>query len=127
MNTSSKISAVLAYLLLVVGWLYVLLLRREDRLATFHVRQSIGLVLLAIAGPLIWAVVGWLWSLIPSVGPLIAIALFSFVIALYIVLAIAWVVGLIYALQAREQPLPIVGAWANRLPVGRHASPPEYH
>ena len=48
MNTSNRFSAFIAYLLPVVGWLYVWLFRRKDSFAIYHLRQSIALVLLLL-------------------------------------------------------------------------------
>jgi uncharacterized membrane protein len=113
-STSSKISAFLTYLLLVIGWLYVFLFRREDKLAMYHTRQSIMLVIAAIGIPLVWGVLGWLISLIPYVGFIIAAAFFALVIAAGISFIIVWIVGMVYAWQAKFKPIPVVGRWAER-------------
>ena len=115
MNTSSRISAFLAYLLLIIGWLYIFLFRRNDKLALYHTKQSIMLVMVAIGAPVSWAVLSWLIALIPLVGPPIATALFALVIASYALLLVNWVVGMVYALQSKLRPLPVVGKWAERL------------
>ena len=115
MSKPSKTLAFLAYLLSILGWLYVLLFHRKDELAFYHARQSMMLTLLAIVTPAVWIVVGWALAWIPLVGPLTAASLFSLTIAIYIFLAVAWIVGMIYALQAKMKPLPIVGGWTERL------------
>ncbi|HIQ04464.1 MAG TPA: hypothetical protein EYH31_02070 [Anaerolineae bacterium] len=74
------------------------------------------LTILAVGVPAVWAVLSWVVSWIPY-GFLLAAALFSLVIATYIVLAVCWVVGMVYALQAKAKPVPIVGGWAQRLPI----------
>jgi uncharacterized membrane protein len=110
--------AFLAYLLSVLGWLYVLLFRRKDKLAVYHAKQSLGITVIAIGGPLIWAGAAWVLSWVPLVGPVLAAASFSLIILTYIVLVAAWIVGMIYALQAKMKPVPVVGGWAERLPIG---------
>lgn len=116
MNQSSRISAFLAYLLLIIGWLYVFLLNRNDRLAVYHAKQSIMIVLAAIATPVVWVVFSWLITFIPLVGAVLAIASFALVIATYFALVVAWLVGMSYALQEKIKPVPLVGKWAEHLP-----------
>ena len=112
-NTSSRVSAFLAYLLLVFGWLYVFLFRRNDQFAVFHAKQSIAAV--AVAGIVFaaWAVVAWLTAWLP-LGMVLGGALFALVILTFIVVIIAWIYGLIYALQGKSSLIPIVGGIANR-------------
>jgi uncharacterized membrane protein len=110
--------AFLAYLLNTLGWLFVFLFYRQDKFALYHAKQSLGLTLAAIGGPILWIVIGWLISWIPYVGFVLAISLFSLLMALYAVLVIAWIMGMAHALQAKRQPVPLVGRWAERLPIG---------
>jgi uncharacterized membrane protein len=117
--------AFLAYLLPIFGWLYVLLFHRKDEFAAYHAKQSLGLTVIAIGAPAIWAVVAWIVSWIPLIGPIIAVALFSLVIATYMLLIVAWVTGIVYALQAKAKPIPVVGGWAERIPIGR--TPEDVH
>ena len=118
MSTSNRISACLAYLLLIIGWIYIFLFRREDKLAIYHTKQSIMLTIVAVGISLAWVVFGWFVSLVPFIGFIIAVALFALVMAIYILLAVNWVVGMVYALQARFKPIPVVGGWAEQLPIG---------
>lgn len=116
MTISSRISAFLAYLLLIIGWLYIFLFCRDDKLAVYHVKQAVMLILTAVGSFVVWVVAGWIISLIPVVGFIIAVALFSLVIATFILLVVDWIIGMIYALQAKSKPLPVVGRWGERLP-----------
>ncbi len=117
MSEPNKILAFLAYLLTVPGWLYVLLFRRDDKFAVFHAKQSAVLTLVAIGAPLAWMVVGWILAWIPLIGYILAIALFSLVIAAYAVLIVDWIIGMAFALQLKRAPLPVVGGWAKTLPI----------
>lgn len=54
MSKQSPFPAVIAYLIPVVGWLYVYLFQRKNTLAVFHLRQSIGLVLFLIGSLVVW-------------------------------------------------------------------------
>jgi uncharacterized membrane protein len=108
----------LAYLLPVVGWLYVFVAHRKDKLAVYHVKQSIMLVIVAAGALVIWIIFSWLITFIPYVGGVLAVASFALVIALYVALIVSWIMGMIYAWQARFKPAPLVGDWAERLPIG---------
>ena len=110
-----KVLAFLSYLLSILGCLYVLLFEREDKLAVYHAKQSLTIVVTAVGALLAWLLGTWGLTWIPIVGPLLAAALFSQVILLYIFLAVVWIIGIIYALQAKRQPLPLIGKWAERL------------
>ncbi len=119
MNQPGKIPAFLTYLLLFFGWIYVFVAHRDNKLAIYHTKQSIMLVLTAISVPLIWAIIGWLLSfIIPYFGFVFAIALFALAIVILLFLALIWIIGMTYALKAEFKPLPVVGGWAEQLPIG---------
>jgi uncharacterized membrane protein len=115
-NQSSRLPAILAYLLPVIGWLYVFFFQRKNSLAMYHLRQSIGLILFLAAMAVGWAVIGWVLAWIPYLG-IFSIALFSIVIVAYLYGSVAWIMGLINAFRARQTPLPLFGQWASRLPI----------
>lgn len=116
MSEQKRTLAFVAYLLSILGWLYVLLFRRKDRLAVYHAKQSLGLTLVALAAPAAWALGAWLLSWIPLAGPLIAAIAFSLVILTYLFLGAAWVTGMVNALQGKTKPLPLLGRWMERMP-----------
>ena len=116
MNTSSRLPAVLAYLLPILGWLYVFFFQRRNSLALYHTRQAIGLVVFLILTLIAWAVVGWLLAWIPYLN-ILSIALFALVVSAYLFGIVAWLFGIYYALSDRESPLPLFGRLASRLPI----------
>ena len=116
MNRSSRLTAVLAYLLPVLGWLYVFVFQRRNSFALYHLRQAIGLVVFLVVILVAWAVVGWLLAWIPYLG-ILSIALFALVVSAYIYGIVAWLIGIFNALSDRESPLPLFGRWASRLPI----------
>lgn len=118
MSKPKRHAAFLAYLLPIVGWLYVFLFHRRDEHAVYHAKQSIVLTTTAVGAPAAWAVVAWIVSWIPLAGPIISAALFSLVILIYIFLATTWVIGMVYALQAKMKPVPVLGGWAERISIG---------
>jgi uncharacterized membrane protein len=115
MTTASRLAAALAYIPL-IGWLYVYFFQRQNLLALFHLRQSVGLFLFLIATLAGWGVVAWIVAWVPYLAVL-SIALFAIVIVAYFYGVLAWILGLINALRNRLTPLPGFGRWANRLPI----------
>ena len=113
-----QIVAFLAYFVPVLGWLYVLLFQREEKLAVYHAKQSLVLTITAVLAPVVWAISAWVLALVPLLGPITAAALFALVILVDICLAVPWVIGMIYALQAKMRPVPVFGGWAEKIPVG---------
>ena len=112
-----RISSILAYLLFVIGWVYVLIVDRKNKTAMFHVKQSMGLVLYVVGSTLLWVVVGFLLAMIPYYGAIMALLLFTIVICVYLSAAVLFIVGIVNAANGKAAPLPIVGGWANRLPI----------
>ena len=111
-NSQEKYFAFLAYLLSLVGAIYVLFFRPEkEQFALYHAKQSLGIQLIALALLLAWFIVMWILAWIPYIGFIFGIALFSLVIAAYIVLTISCISGMVYALQMKQQPVLIIGNW----------------
>lgn len=117
MDKPGKHLAVLAYLLGPLGWLFVFLFQRKNEFVVYHAKQSLLLNMLAVCTPAVWAIVAWFISWIPFLGPVVAVTLFTLVIAVYILLIVAWVTGIVYALRAEAKPVVFVGGWAERLPI----------
>jgi uncharacterized membrane protein len=107
---------VLAYLIPVIGWLYVLFFQRKNELAVYHLRQAVGLLLFLVAVLAGWAIIAWILAWIPFVAVLSA-ALFTIVITAYLYGLAAWILGMSKALRGQLTPLPLFGQFANRLPI----------
>ena len=94
-DTQDKTIAIVAYLT-VIGLVVALVMNNEkkDLFSTYHIRQSLGLVLTSIALSLINVIpiLGWIVSLIGA-----------------FVLLYMWVMGLLNAINGREKPVPILG------------------
>ena len=118
MNAPKRQFAFFAYLVPVLGWLYVLLFERKDEFAVYHAKQSMTLTITAIAAPLIWVIAAWVLAWVPLMGSVLAASLFALVVLTYLFLAVVWIVGMINALTARAKPLPVVGRWAERISIG---------
>jgi len=115
MSKPSRLPAVLAYVP-VIGWIYVLFFQRQNALGLYHLKQSVGLFLFLVGTLVGWIVVAWLLTRIPYMDVL-AVSLFTLVIAAYLYGLVAWVLGLSNAFRERLVPLPLFGRWASRLPI----------
>ncbi len=113
MDSSDRISATLAYIP-VIGWIYVLILKRQEPLPMFHVRQSIGLFLFLLATFAGWTAFTWVLGWIPY-GFMVGVAFFTMVIAAFIFGVVAWITGISHALQGRMVLLPLFGKMANSI------------
>lgn len=106
-----RMFAVLAYVLPIAGAIIGLLVDGANPLTRAHARQSLAAILTLALAFFVWAIGGYVLSLIPIAGPIVAIALFSLVIAMAIFLAANWLISLVMALRGEERTIP----FANRL------------
>jgi uncharacterized membrane protein len=113
METSDRLSALLAYIP-VIGWLYVILVKRQNSLSMFHLRQSIGLFIFLGAAFAAWVAISWVVSWIPF-GFMVGMALFTLVITVFIFGIFAWISGILHALKGRMDLLPLIGKMANSI------------
>lgn len=116
MKTSDRILALIAYLLPVVGWLYIGIFQRKNSFAMFHMRQAVGTFLVLILAFVTWVIVGWIIAWIPY-GFVLSIALYSLVIVAVIIVVIGWFMGMVNSVCLRRAFLPFYGRWADRLPL----------
>jgi uncharacterized membrane protein len=93
-NSDAKVVAIFSYVTL-VGWIVAIVLHNNNRseLGAYHLRQSLGLMLTMAV----------LWF-IPVIGWILNIVLFIFMI-----------IGLIYASQEEQKPVPVVGEFYQNL------------
>ena len=109
MNNTNRFSALLAYILPVIGWAYVAVARKNDQLAMHHTRQAITVFLVAVGTFFGWLIVGWLISFVPFFGFIIMIATFSLVMIILFAMVVNWIIGIVYVSQAKMDPLPVTG------------------
>ncbi len=116
MDKSQRFQGFIAYILPVIGWIYLIIFQRKNRFAQFHLRQSIGLFLFLIFVTVGWGLVAWLLAWIPYAS-ILGIALFSLPLTAYVFGVVAWIIGIVNALLCRETYLPVIGGYSSRLPV----------
>lgn len=98
-----KIFAFLCYLITIIGVLIVLLTKKEDKFAVYHAKQ--GLVLF-----ITWIIVGVV------AGVLVVVPILGWLIgfALYIIMVVLWIMGMVNALGGHEKPLPLIGQFGDK-------------
>jgi uncharacterized membrane protein len=96
-STNAQLIAVISYLWF-IGWIIAFVLYQNDKseFAIYHMRQSLGLHIIAI--------IGWIIFIIPIIGWLVAVLYF-----------VIWLMGLIYAAQGEMKPVPIIGEFMQNL------------
>jgi len=73
MQRPNRLLAALSYVLILIGPLALILLRRRDRFTLYHACQSLALVGGAVAVPLLWVVFGWLVAFVSVEYPVLFI------------------------------------------------------
>ena len=110
-SLDGKSIAIISYLT-IIGWViaYVMNSNNKSQLAIYHIRQSLFLML---AGLVLYIIQVMLLSL-PYIGWMIN--LLSMPIGLG--LLVLWIMGLIYAINGKEKPIPLIGLKAQQLFTG---------
>lgn len=114
-SEGGRVFAVLAYIVPVLGGIIGLAVDGHNPLTRHHAQQSIATVLASILSFLVWAVVGYVIGLVPIMGPIVSISLFSLVVAMSIFLAINWLVNLVMAMRGHERTIPFANKIVGRL------------
>ncbi len=98
-STDDRTVAILSYIT-IIGFIVALIMHssKKTALGAYHLRQTLGLMLTAIA----LFFVGMVLAFVPYFGPLIGMAL-------WLGLLVLWVVGLINAAKGEMKPMPVLG------------------
>ncbi|WP_121964803.1 DUF4870 domain-containing protein [Myroides sp. N17-2] len=100
----NKTLSIVSYFTL-IGWLVSFFVGKEkaDDLLKYHLKQSFGLLVLTFS-------LGIIINIVSRIVPTLA-GILSF---LYLVLFVFWLIGVINAASAKQKPLPLIGAWADK-------------
>ncbi len=82
-----------------------LLAKKDSPFAQYHGKQGLALLVLIIIAQL-----GWIIYWIPILGWLI-------MVAVYVLIAVLFVMGIMNALNGKMKPLPVVGKYAETLKI----------
>ena len=93
-NTENdKLAAILAYLTPIGLIIALLMNKKKNPFASFHIKQAMGIVLCGF-------IVSLIYKILPS-GGISAIANFG--------LAILWIIGIYNAITEKQKPVPLLG------------------
>jgi uncharacterized membrane protein len=96
-----KVFAFLGIFLTLIGFLIVLLAKKENKYAMFYAKQGLVLfiayIIISVAGMI--PIIGWFIIL-----PLGMILMF-----------VLWVIGIVYSLSGEEKYIPIIGKFADKI------------
>jgi uncharacterized membrane protein len=115
MARPNRLWALLAYLLPLIGPVLAIGMQRRSAFTLYHACQALALLGGAVVVPALWTVLGWLAAWVPLVGPVVTMASFSLVVAALMMAVVAWLLGIANVLRGRMAPLPVFGAWGERL------------
>lgn len=98
-----KAFAILSYALSIIGLPFFLipLIMRNNAFSLYHAKQCLILWLFGIAGGIVSAILAFI-----CIGVILAVVLGIFLLVLTIV-------GLVYAAQGEQKPLPLIGKWGE--------------
>lgn len=102
--------ALLAYVLHIVGALFVLVFKKDKHFAVYHAKQSLVLCLSWVASFIVISIV---MALLSFVSPLLALLGLVILMPLNLVFIILLVIGIFNALLGRQRPLPLIGKLAE--------------
>lgn len=100
----SKVFAFLGVFLSVVGFVIVLLAKKDDKYAMHYGKQGLMLFFAYIAAYII--------ALIFAFVPVIGRALSTIV---WILLLVLWIIGIVYSLSGKEKQIPLIGQYADMI------------
>ena len=101
-----KTISIISYFSL-IGWIiaFVLYNNNKSQLAAFHIRQSLGLMIIAIA----LYIVMFIFLFIPVLGWIISILIYICLVGIFVL----WIIGLVAAINGQEKPVPVIGNLAQ--------------
>lgn len=96
-----KIFAFLGVFLTLIGFVIVLLAKKDNKYAMYYAKQGlilfIAYVIVAILGMI--PIIGWF--VILPIG--------------YLIMLILWIIGIVYAFSGEMKPIPLIGKFADKI------------
>ena len=103
-SDDGKLFAFLGVFLTIIGFLIVLLAKKDDKYAMYYAKQGLVLFIAVV----IVSIVG---SIIPLIGWFIILPVGN------LILLILWIIGWINALSGKEKPIPLIGKFADKFNI----------
>jgi hypothetical protein len=110
-GAEDKTVAILSYLTL-IGFIVAIVLHssKKTRLGAFHLRQTLGLMLTAIAGWICIAVMMFVLFFVLAFMKSVLVFLLPLIhLAFGLSILVLWIMGFIAAVNGQMKPMPVVG------------------
>ena len=101
-----KVFAFLGIFLTIVGFLVVILAKKDNKYAMFYAKQGLVLFIAYV----IVKIANMILSMIPFVGWLI-------MLVLWIGLLVLWILGIVYSLSGEMKDIPLIGEFAKKIKI----------
>jgi uncharacterized protein len=102
-ENDKNLFAFLATFLSIIGFIIVLIAKRDDKYVMFYAKQSLVIFIMAIIAGFISGILVFL----PVIGWIISAAL-------HILIFLAWLLSWIYALSGEMKDVPLAGDYAKK-------------
>jgi uncharacterized membrane protein len=103
-DSDSKLFAFLGVFLTWLGFIIVLLAKKDDKYAMYYGKQGLVLGITWIAA---W-IVGMILVFIPILG-------WAIMVLLWLGLLVLWIIGIVYSISGKEKEIPIIGRFAHMI------------
>ena len=113
-SEESKVWAFLGILLNVVGFIIILLTKKEDKYAMYYGKQGLVLFITGIVAWIGYVILAMILMFVPILGIMLAGLLY---IILLIGMLILLIMGIINAFSGEMKPLPIIGHFADKINI----------
>ncbi|MBI2629179.1 hypothetical protein HYW74_03785 [Candidatus Pacearchaeota archaeon] len=100
---NSKLFAFLSVLLLIIGFILAIVVKRENRYVMFYAKQSLGLFIA-------WVVVAVIGGVLKAIIPVIGNIIYGIAAVILVVL---WFFALVYSLSGEMKETPIIGSYVR--------------
>jgi uncharacterized membrane protein len=113
-SDDNMIFGILAYLLGIIGFLIVLLAKRDNKFAMYHAKQSLVLTIVALIVFIPGTIIAIIFGLIPVIGWIIALLIWLVEMVVLLGLLIFVVLGIINVVNNQMKPLPVIGRFGEK-------------
>ncbi|MFH1972911.1 MAG: hypothetical protein ABIJ18_05550 [archaeon] len=107
-----KIFAFLGVFLTIIGFIIVILTKKDSRYAMYYAKQGLILGIIWILVWIVMAILSVMLAFIPIAGPMIAMLIWAVV---GIGLLIIWLISWINALSGQMKPMPLFQGFADKI------------
>ena len=114
---NEKLVSILSYIIVGMIWYAVDENIRKSKLATFHVKQALNLLIIAlvlsVVTSIIWVII-FILAFIPGIGWILGGIFGVLAFIVNIAVLVFWIFGLVYSINGVQKEIPIIGRFAEK-------------